>query len=67
LGVKISLNATVKYATTIKAALNIKFLGLNDKNISENSQKLSLNLMKITNLVFSVIFYKIEPKFADAL
>jgi hypothetical protein len=40
LAVKISHIATVKYATTRKADLNFKFLGLNDKNISntiENS------------------------------
>jgi hypothetical protein len=31
LGVKISQNATVRYATIMKAAWNVKLLGLNDK------------------------------------
>jgi hypothetical protein len=33
---QISDSATVKYATTIKASLSVKFLGFNDKNISKS-------------------------------
>jgi hypothetical protein len=34
LGVKINHNATDKYATTVRAAWNVKFVGLNDKKLA---------------------------------
>jgi hypothetical protein len=37
-GIKISHNATVRYATTTKAAWNAKCLGFNDTNISNTRE-----------------------------
>jgi hypothetical protein len=45
-GVKISQNATVKYATTMKVALNVTFVGFNDSKI--------INTIKNTNWSYSL-------------
>jgi hypothetical protein len=50
LEVKIRHNATEKYATTIKTAWNVKFLGLNDKNISITGKSGGCNFMKIAQV-----------------
>jgi hypothetical protein len=66
IGVKIIHCASVKYATTMEAVLNDKYLGLSDTNIISILEKISAEILR-REPVWSIIvkFHRINSKFAD--